>query len=118
MSSFGRRQDGQRYESGASAVSLTIHSHRTGSVEVFDLAELGPGGLKFRGATPQGGLLRGDVLDATITRGGRPLTLSGEVAWVREGDEVEGGMRFDSLTPEQRDRLAALVALLQLGDVD
>lgn len=115
MPSFGRRQDGQCYEPGDSKVGLAIQSVRTQESFTLELVELSPGGLKFRGPLPEGALAKRESVQATITWEARRVTLSGEVAWLRGDGDVEGGIRFDSLTHEERDRLAGLVALLQLG---
>ncbi len=115
MSSPGRRQDGRRYENNGSRVGVAIRPLRTKTVLPLQLVELSPGGLKFRGLIDGGGLVEGEDVEAVITSDGPPLTLSGSVAWLRGDADVEGGLCFDSLTPEQRDRLAALVAWVQLG---
>jgi drug/metabolite transporter (DMT)-like permease len=83
MSSFGRRQDGARFGSFGPAVTLRVHSLRTDAAHEVELVELSPGGLKFRGQVPAGGLLKGDVLETIITDNNhRPLTLHGEIAWL------------------------------------
>jgi len=104
-----RRQYG-RVALSAMGVSLVAQSLRTRDRLSLQIVELNQAGVRFRGANNGASLMKGESVEVTLTSEGKPLTLSGAVAWIKaHGRDFEGGIHFDAVTPGEQTHLLQLM---------